>query len=39
MLWQNRTVYTLLIYIFEFQNCAVYQKTAVSLDDAIASKR
>lgn len=39
MVLKNKIVSILLIFVLMLQSCAVYQKTAVSLDEAAASKR
>jgi PBP1b-binding outer membrane lipoprotein LpoB len=39
MLDKSKIVCVLLIFVLMLQSCAVYQKTAVSLDEAVTSKR
>jgi PBP1b-binding outer membrane lipoprotein LpoB len=39
MLDKSKIVCVLLIFVLMLQSCAVYQKTAVSVDEAVTSKR
>ncbi|MBG6109441.1 hypothetical protein IWX84_000296 [Flavobacterium sp. CG_9.10] len=37
--FKSKIVCVLLIFVLLMQSCAIYQKTSVSLDDAVASNR